>query len=268
MTQNNYNKDYKNNHIDINKMSIEDIKRLTDRLISSPNIYTLTGAAPEIIDIAAYWSTTGVGAVLVLWKNTGGYGWVRIEGWARNTSGPDVKLGEFANCFDTILPLGYIQQITTNTLYTFGFGKTYYCPTAGATEICTYPTSCSAPNLQVIYPSTKDIPFMPYDSTIPTIPPSLSITAGDGQLTISWGASTGPDIFAYFVKVEGNVLKFGHVRASTRTVTVGGLTNYVSYSIEVRAVSTSNVPSNAATGSETPIPPCPTMGTPILTIPS
>lgn len=49
MTQNNYN------NIDINKMSIEDIKRLTDELMSTPNIYTLTGATPLINDVAAYW---------------------------------------------------------------------------------------------------------------------------------------------------------------------------------------------------------------------
>lgn len=264
MTQNSYN------NIDINKMSIEDIKRLTDELMSTPNMYTLTGATPLINDVAAYWhAPTGTGAVLVLWRNTGGSGWVRIEGWGKNSStSPDVKLGEFANCFDPILPLGYLQQISTNTLYTYGFGRTYYCPN-GATENCVYPATCSAPIITATYPTAKDSPFMGYDSATPTIPPSLLVTTGgSGQLIISWGVSTGPTIFAYSVRVTGSDKTiFGHVPASIRNVTIGGLTNNYLYNVEVRATSTSNVVSAQATGSGTPMSACPIMGIPILTIP-
>src|SRR3990167_276170 len=64
-------------NIDITNMGIEDIKKLTDKLIPTSNIKTLT-SYPEIISVTAYW-TGSSGQILVLWKNTGGSGWVKVE---------------------------------------------------------------------------------------------------------------------------------------------------------------------------------------------
>lgn len=262
MTQNNYN-------IDINNMNIEDIKRLTDKLISIPNIYTLTGATPQIIDVVAYW-TGSSGQILVLWKNTGGRGWVKVEAGRDDTM---AILGTSVGCKDPILPMGYLDVFSFTNFsppFNFAFARTWYCP-IGQTEDCIANT-CSTP--AQYFPVSTGNPVYAYVTTDPNTPPNLVVTPGDSELRLTWNASTGGtspggDIFAYSIIVTGDINIVGFVPYTLRDVTVTGLTNYITYSIDVRAITNSNrISMTGATGSGSPRPACQTMGTPILTIPS
>ena len=255
------------NNIDIIKMSIDDIKRLTDKLVSTPNIYTLTGATPEIVAVTAYWITNH-GQILVLWKNTGGNGWVKVEAGRDDTM---AVLGTpFVGCKGPILPMGYLNAFDFTILgFNFAFARTWYCP-IGATENCTANT-CSAP--AQYYPVSSGNPVYQYVGTDPNTPPNLVVTPGDTELRLTWNASTGGtspggDIFAYSILVTGDINIIGYVPYTLRDVTVTGLTNYITYSIDVRAITNSNkISLTGAAGTGRPVPACPLMGTPILTIP-
>ena len=259
MTQNGYD------NIDITNMGIEDIKKLTDKLIPTSNIKTLT-SYPEIISVTAYW-TGSSGQILVLWKNTGGSGWVKVEAGRDDTM---AILGTSVGCKDPILPMGYLDAFSFSPPpFNFAFARTWYCP-IGAIENCNTNT-CSAPTQ---FPVSTGNPVYQYIATDPNTPPNLVVTPGDSELRLTWNASTGGtspggDIFAYSIIVTGDKNIVGFVPYTLRDVTVTGLTNYITYSIDVRAITNSNkISMTGATESGSPRPACQTMGTPILTIPS
>ena len=71
--------------------------------------------------------------------------------------------------------------------------------------------------------------------------PTLSATAGDGEVTLSWTASTGADHYQYRGSTDGGVtwlssdwLHTGEL-ASVREILVTNLTNGTEYTFEVRA---------------------------------
>lgn len=258
MIDNNYN------NIDITYMSIEDIKNITDKLITAPNINALV-ATPQISSIAGYWNSgASYGQIIVLWKNTLARGWVKIE--AGNQTGM-VVLGTHTGCYDPILPLGYLETFGITSSFDHAFARTWYCP-IGATENCTAVT-CSSPSIQET--NTNDTMYA-YVSGSPGTPGGLSVSPGDGQLRIQWNAVSGlgggGDIFAYSVMVQGDKTILGYVPPNLINITVGNLTNYVTYSVEVRALTNSyKFSTTPATGSGSPRPACATMGVPTLTIP-
>ncbi|MDD3813320.1 MAG: PEGA domain-containing protein [Desulfocapsaceae bacterium] len=103
-----------------------------------------------------------------------------------------------------------------------------------------------------------DITTRPYNNITPPAPTGLTVTPGNGALTLQWNTvddPTGGEVFAYYIAIldAGTPVSTGHVEAGLRNVTIGGLTNGKSYSIEVKAVSHNNFASAAATKSGTPV---------------
>lgn len=107
MIDNNYN------NIDITYMSIEDIKNITDKLITAPNINALV-ATPQISSIAGYWNSgASYGQIIVLWKNTLARGWVKIE--AGNQTGM-VVLGHIQDVMNPDCLLDILKHLASHHL--------------------------------------------------------------------------------------------------------------------------------------------------------
>ena len=88
--------------------------------------------------------------------------------------------------------------------------------------------------LDSTYYLLEKVTFVP-SATVPAAPTSLVATAGDGTASISFTA--GADGGAAITKFQYRVGNGSWVDAgSTSPITIGGLTNYVTYSIKVRAV--------------------------------
>ncbi len=76
-------------------------------------------------------------------------------------------------------------------------------------------------------------------STIPSAPTDLSVTAGDGQLILSFtpGPDGGLDITNYSVSVDnGGTYRGCSPPITTSPVVISGLTNGTEYTIKVRAI--------------------------------
>lgn len=96
------------------------------------------------------------------------------------------------------------------------------------------------------------IPIKPANATVPPAPAILSVGLNiSGALPISWlsvNDPTGGEVFAYYVAVlddVGNPVITGYTEAGLTDVTIGGLTNGKTYSIEVKAISHNNIASPA-----------------------
>jgi len=100
------------------------------------------------------------------------------------------------------------------------------------------------------------IPGAP-DTAPPTIPTGLAVVAGDGQLSITWNASTDADSGMYRYTVYSSGVAVGLVAANATTATelvLVGLTNGTLYSIQVSATDRSlneSALSSAVTGPPT-----------------
>lgn len=103
------------------------------------------------------------------------------------------------------------------------------------------------------------IPIVALQTSYTPAPTGLSITPGNGELTIRWNPVPDPtglsEVFAYTVSIlsGGNPVISGAMEAGTNQVTIGGLTNGTAYNVEVRALSHNDIASNAATGTGTPV---------------
>jgi len=100
---------------------------------------------------------------------------------------------------------------------------------------------------------SDDIYIRGVDNTAPNTPTGLSITPGNGQLNIQWNPVSG-SIAVYYVAIifGGSPLTTGYTLESMRNVTISGLTNGATYSVEVRAITYNNVAGDATIGSGTP----------------
>lgn len=93
----------------------------------------------------------------------------------------------------------------------------------------------------------------PPSPTKPSVPTNVKATAGNGQATVTWTASTGSPT-SYTVTSSPGSLK---ANSTGTTATVSGLTNGTSYTFTVTATnsagtSAASVPSNSVTPSGTP----------------
>ena len=123
-------------------------------------------------------------------------------------------------------------------------GSTTTCDITGLTNGTAYSVSVSATNAIGTTPSTGSVTATP--ATTPDAPTSLSVTPGNGTLTVTWGApefNGGATISAYTVTADNGV-----DTPTTCTVTDGsnactltGLTNGSSYSVSVTATNAQGV---------------------------
>jgi len=102
-----------------------------------------------------------------------------------------------------------------------------------------------------------DIPIRPANASPSPAPTGLTITPGNGTLTIGWNSvndPTGGEVFAYRVLIrDGNNLVInGHTEAGLTNVTIGDLTNGRTYSVQVEAISHNAIHSSAVTGTGMP----------------
>jgi hypothetical protein len=89
--------------------------------------------------------------------------------------------------------------------------------------------------------STASSPVTPIASvTIPSVPVSLAVTAGDAQLTVTWPAVTGATSYEVYYKTTNDsstATKFaGDSNSADTTCIITGLTNGTSYYVWARAV--------------------------------
>lgn len=97
------------------------------------------------------------------------------------------------------------------------------------------------------------------DRIAPTAPTNLVATAGDAQVSLSWGASTD-NVGVTGYRVYRGGVQIATTTAAVRTYTNTGLTNGTSYSYTIRAVDAANnvsVNSNTATATPVGSPPPP-----------
>jgi phosphatidylinositol-3-phosphatase len=92
------------------------------------------------------------------------------------------------------------------------------------------------------------------DTTPPTAPSNLKATAGDGKVSLSWGASTdNVGVAGYRVQRGGSTI--ATIGGSTLSYTDAGLTNGTTYSYTVRATDArGNVSAASNTAMATPSP--------------
>jgi len=102
--------------------------------------------------------------------------------------------------------------------------------------------------------SNSSVVFRSADTTVPNAPTSLSVTAGDGQATISFtpGSNGGSAITNYKYSLDGtNFLDFSPSITSS-PVTISGLTNGTSYNVYLKAVNARGDSSASTSVSVTP----------------
>jgi hypothetical protein len=95
------------------------------------------------------------------------------------------------------------------------------------------------------------------NTSLPPAPTGLTITTGNGALTISWDSATDPtggEVFAYNVVVSGGTTYIdGYTEAGLRNITIGGLTNGTTYNISISSKSHNGyVSGGSASGSGIP----------------
>lgn len=188
----------------------------------------------------------------VLYENKQNEGWARFVPFQHDTSS-NICYYLSQNILQICAPLTKWNLKAKETLSIFGQGLfNWGCVQSFA---CTATGCGSCPGYGSSFISyITDIPIRAEDTRVPGAPPGLTVTPGNGALTISWQPAAGADIFAYAVNVLRGTTPVvsGYAEDSLRSVTIGGLTNGVAYNVEVRALSHNNVFGPKATGTGTP----------------
>ena len=99
------------------------------------------------------------------------------------------------------------------------------------------------------------------DNTAPAVPSGLSATAGDRQVTVSFGAVSAADLAGYDVRMKPSAATTWSdpVDTTSTSVVFGGLANGTSYDFAVRSRDSLGNPSAWSTSvSATPVPPADT----------
>src|SRR5690606_11926809 len=130
---------------------------------------------------------------------------------------------------------------TSYEVYVNGSSTPAATPTAssavvgGLTNGTTYSFTVKAKNQHGLGPASSAVNGTPQapppEQPVPNAPTNLQGTAGDGQASLSWTASSGAT--SYEVYIVGNGTPVKTVTGTSTTIT--GLTNGQSYSFNVRA---------------------------------
>lgn len=218
----------------------------------------MTLANPGINSVTSNYdgSTT---QVLVLFNNSGGFGYIRMK----VLQGAVEKVSR-KECVGIILsPLHSKWSLLFSGPAPIDYVDAYRCNADDPNQNCSVtPPTCtnevltSRLTLGGLYP-------IAYNPTSPSTP-VMTITPGDKQLVIAWNQISDPsglsEVFAYFLRVykAGTIVVGGHIPAGIRSIVVSNLTNGVAYDIDLWAVSHSNEMNAPRAGSGTPVAPaCP-----------
>lgn len=200
----------------------------------------------------------GVTEILVLFSNSGGYGFVRLEA----LQGATIK-GSIELCDDVrVSPLNYLEYIIIDGLIQpIDYIKAYRCNSDSQQNCGVFPPTCSGKVLTSNF-NTGGLYPISYNTSVPGVPSGLVITSGNGSLTTSWNSVSDPsgysEVFAYYFAIYNGSTKIigGYLVAGNRNITISGLTNGVTYTVYVTSVSHSNIGSSASSGNGTPKAPC------------
>ncbi len=206
---------------------------------------------PEIIAATAYGDVNTLGAI-ILWTNPGGQGYTRLE---LIKDGSVVSADE--QCLPgRVAPLHYKWSIfMTTPTPAYVDVRAYRCSGDPQQDCLASPPTCTE---LVAMSEINFIPVRPYDSTRPFIPSNLTLIPGDGQLEVRWDPVTNVEIFAYYLSLyQGETeLVNGYFLSSVRDLVISNLINGAAYTVNVAALSHSDVQGDAASviGTPTPVP--------------
>lgn len=139
------------------------------------------------------------------------------------------------------------------------YGFTYSCMniyTCSSGENCGA-SSCttwnSSPNTSATY-----IGIAAYLDVVLPSPSTLTLTPGNGTISASWSSVDSGDLWIYYVEVyDGETLvKSGYTTSVERNVTLTGLTNGKTYTVNVSAISRDDTRGNIISKQEIPSIPC------------
>lgn len=206
---------------------------------------------PEIIDATAYGDGSSLGAI-VLWINQGGQGYTRLE---------LIKYGTVVNVDEMCLPgrvapLSYKwSSVTAVPAPDYVDVRAYRCFGDPQQDCVASPPTCTE---KVAMSEISSIPVRPYEATRPSIPANLTLIPGDGQLEVKWDPAVNVEIFAYYLSLyQGETeIANGYFLSSVRDIVISNLINGAAYTVNVAALSHSNIEGDAAsvTGTPTPVP--------------
>jgi hypothetical protein len=157
------------------------------------------------------------------------------------------------------LPFGGVQEGTCTTTTNLAVGDTASCTITGLVNGTTYYVSTQSDN--AVNWSSRSTPFVPATpSILPGVVSSVTATAGDGQVSLSWTpGSTGQSaITNYLITYSsvGSYVPFTRSASTATTATVTGLTNGTAYTFKVAAVNTQGTgATSAASSPATPLGP-------------
>lgn len=95
---------------------------------------------------------------------------------------------------------------------------------------------------------------------LPSRPPTLTATPGDGKVTLRWGASPTPNVYYWieYQPVGGNWQRLQYPVSTCCTFTVSYLTNATTYNFRVFATNLAGDSTASPTAQARPMPPLPT----------
>jgi len=209
-------------------------------------------ASPTIKHVSATKNTDIKFTILL--SNEGTPGMVLLRGYNYDT-GSCIETGsrpiclyedsEYINNLYTKVLLA--QGVVSNT----GCVKAFVCTSGDDCENKTCSAYNSSPSSSI-----ENIPVSVGLGVVPNPVTSLSLSPGDQTIAASWTAPSNAPIFCYYVGLfrAGNLVTSGYV--TTTQITVGNLTNGVSYTLEVAAVSDDDLSSGVVSENATPTVDC------------
>lgn len=233
-------------------------------LTLAKEIYSLTLANPEIMDATG--SAVSLGSAqrraYILYKNSLSYGYVNIE----TISSPSGTTNSFKECIDqftTLYRLVWINLPDNTASYRVQSKK---CSGDTSQNCSVSPPTCSSETIVTNQSIFGDIVIHGYDGNNSYASPTLTITPGDRQLTLSWTSSTNADIFAYYFYITktGSIpVGDGYLPRLSNHVVLGNLINGETYTITISAVNHSNIISSSTSDTKSGTPTAPP--SPVLT---